>query len=54
MHIDEARMEALLCQAPDGEDLAAPRHRILSGVLAFVGDALRSDDITLLLIRRDR
>jgi hypothetical protein len=52
--LDEPRLEATLCQGPAGEDLAALRGRVVSEVMTFVGEAPRGDDITLLLIRRER
>jgi serine phosphatase RsbU (regulator of sigma subunit) len=51
---DDERLEALLRDARGTEDLAALRSHIVSQVTAFVGDQPRGDDITLLLLRRDR
>jgi serine phosphatase RsbU (regulator of sigma subunit) len=50
---EDERFEALLRAAGD-EDPAALRARMLGEVRSFVGDEPRSDDITLVLIRRDR
>jgi sigma-B regulation protein RsbU (phosphoserine phosphatase) len=50
---DDERLRAgMLAAAADGGALAATRQRILSTVDAFLGDAPRTDDITLLLLRR--
>jgi phosphoserine phosphatase RsbU/P len=50
---DDERLRAgMLAAASDGAALEATRERILSTVEAFLGDAPRTDDITLLLLRR--
>jgi len=50
---EDERFTALLRAAGD-QDPAALRERVLGEVRSFVGDEPRSDDITLVLIRRDR
>jgi sigma-B regulation protein RsbU (phosphoserine phosphatase) len=49
----EARLHEALVEAAAASDLADVRRGILARVDAFLGDAPRSDDITLLLIRRE-
>jgi len=51
---DQERLDRVLCAAADEDDLGTLRARILSEVRTFVGDEPRSDDLTLLLVRRDR
>lgn len=50
---EDDRLKALLRTQAATPDLGAVRSRILDAVFGFVGDSPRSDDITLLMIRRD-
>ena len=51
---EDERLDRVLSAATGAEDLAGLRARVLSEVRTFVGDEPRSDDLTLLLVRRDR
>jgi serine phosphatase RsbU (regulator of sigma subunit) len=51
---DDERLHAVLSRHGAATDLPTLRERILGEVLAFAGDTPRSDDITLLLLRRER
>jgi serine phosphatase RsbU (regulator of sigma subunit) len=50
---EDARLQALLKDPAAPADVTALRERIVGDVLAFVGESPRSDDITLLLLRRE-
>lgn len=52
MYGDE-RLQALLAACPDC-NVAELRHRVLADVAAFTGGAPPSDDLTLLLVQRER
>jgi sigma-B regulation protein RsbU (phosphoserine phosphatase) len=49
---DEERVRAALCEAAKLPDLAAVRAAVLGRVDEFLGGAKRTDDLTLLLLRR--
>ena len=51
---DEERLDRVLRAAAEQDELATLRARVLADVRAFVGDEPRSDDLTLLLLRRTR
>ncbi len=51
---DDERLHAVLAKYGATTDLPTLRERVIGEVLAFVGDTPRSDDITLLLVRRER
>ncbi|MFI5372004.1 MAG: SpoIIE family protein phosphatase [Candidatus Eisenbacteria bacterium] len=51
---DDERLRQVLVTHGFGTDLATLRERIIGEVMAFAGDTPRSDDITLLLVRRER
>jgi serine phosphatase RsbU (regulator of sigma subunit) len=50
---EDARLCEVLLEATAASDLADVRRAVLARLDAFLGDAPRSDDVTLLLIRRD-
>jgi phosphoserine phosphatase RsbU/P len=50
---EDARLCEVLLEAAAAPDLADVRRAVLARLDAFLGDAPRSDDVTLLLIRRD-
>ena len=49
---EDARLRQALLEASAASDLAEVRRGVLARLDAFLGDAPRSDDVTLLLIRR--
>jgi phosphoserine phosphatase RsbU/P len=51
---DDTRLRQVLLQNGSVADLVTLREKVIADVLAFAGDTPRSDDITLLLIRRER
>lgn len=50
---EDERLKALVCDPAAPANVGALRQKIVEDVLAFVGDSPRSDDITLLLLRRE-
>jgi len=50
---EEARLQRALLAAVDAPDLAEVRRGVLARLDEFLGDTRRSDDVTLLLIRRE-
>jgi serine phosphatase RsbU (regulator of sigma subunit) len=50
---EDARLHEALLEAASIPDLAEVRRAVLARLDAFLGDAPRSDDVTLLLIRRE-
>jgi serine phosphatase RsbU (regulator of sigma subunit)/pSer/pThr/pTyr-binding forkhead associated (FHA) protein len=51
---DDERLREVLLKHGSATDLVTLREKVIAEVLEFAGDTPRSDDITLLLVRRER